>query len=408
MTRRARELTALAPDYDQNHVRHVMTSAAASLGLDGFADRLSLPEASIAVVLMVDGLGDELIARHSGHARFLASAWRRSSTGRVLDATTPATTAASIASLGTGEVPGRHGLVGYDVLAPWLDRVVNMLGGWDPAVDPDRWQPHVPVLRRAEQAGARVLTVSRPKFAESPLTRAVLAGGEFLGANRLDARFRMAFDAVAAHRPASSGARQGSPQPLLMYLYVDELDKTGHRYGVDSPEWVQVLETLDAEAEKLVTRLSDRFGDQVSVVLTADHGMLDVAPEGRIDFSEDEALLRGVRHTGGEPRFVHLYFDPDASPGVRRQVHEAWEERFGDQAWICTRDEAVDAGWFGLVEDRVRPRIGDLLVAVHGPVALYHTARTGSAPLEMVGQHGSLTDAELKVPLLSLTGRPFG
>ncbi|MDZ5078372.1 alkaline phosphatase family protein [Nesterenkonia sp. HG001] len=408
MTARARELAALAPDYDGGHVRHVMTSAAASLGLDGFSERLGLPSASIAVVLMVDGLGDELIARHSGHARFLASAWRRSATGQVIDATAPATTAASIASLGTGEVPGRHGLVGYDVLAPWLDRVVNMLGGWDPAVDPARWQPHMSVLSRAERGGARVLTVSRPKFADSPLTRAVLAGGEFLGANRMDARFRMAADAVHAHRPETSAARQGSPQPLLMYLYVDELDKTGHRYGVDSPEWIRALETLDAEAEKFVTRLGQRFGDQFSAVLTADHGMLDIAPQGRLDFGQEEALLRGVRHTGGEPRFVHVYFDKDASPAVRRQVHEAWEERFGDQAWICTRDEAIDAGWFGLVEDRVRPRIGDLLIAVHGPLALYHTERTGTDPLQMIGQHGSLTDAEIKVPLLSLTGRPFG
>ena len=142
MTSRARELAAIAPDYDGAHVRHVMTSAAASLGLKGFPERLGLPSASITVVLMVDGLGDELIARHTGHARFLGSVWRRGSTAKVLDATAPATTAASISSLGTGEVPGRHGLVGYDVLAPWLDRVVNMLGGWDSAVDPSRWQPH--------------------------------------------------------------------------------------------------------------------------------------------------------------------------------------------------------------------------------------------------------------------------
>ncbi|GAB3189605.1 alkaline phosphatase family protein [Nesterenkonia suensis] len=408
MTARAREMAALAPDYDGAHVRHVMTSAAASLGLDGFSSRLELPAAGIAVVLMVDGLGDELIARHTGHARFLASCWRSRSTARVLDATAPATTAASLAALGTGEAPGRHGLVGYDVLAPWLDRVVNMLGGWDPAVDPARWQPHPTVLRRAAQAGARVVTVSRPKFAESPLTQAVLSGGEFLGANHMDARFRVAAEAVQAHRPETPGMRQGSPQPLLVYLYVDELDKTGHRYGVDSAEWVRALETLDAEVEKFVTRLGGRFGDQLSVVLTADHGMLDVAPEGRVDFSEDRALLRGVRHTGGEPRFVHLYFDKDTSPGVRRGVHESWEERFGDQAWICTRDEVIDAGWFGAVEDRVRPRIGDLLIAAHGPLALYHTARTGPDPMQMVGQHGSLTDAEIKVPMLSLTGRAFG
>ena len=252
-----------------------------------------------------------------------------------------------------------------------------------------------------------MLTVSRPKFADSQLTRAVLAGGEFIGANRMDSRFRLAAEAISAHRPGGGSVRQGAPTPMLMYLYVDELDKTGHRHGVNSAEWVRALETLDREAEKFTTQLARRFGDQLSVVLTADHGMLDVAPEHRLDFSGDQELLRGVRHTAGEPRFLHLHFDPEATMAVRRQVHEAWEERFGDQAWICTRDEAIDAGWFGTVEGGVRARIGDLLVAVHGPIALYDTARTGPDPLQMVGQHGSLTVEELRVPLLSLTGRPF-
>lgn len=402
-----------APDYDGAHLRRILPSVGASLGLsssdasgEGFQNRLGLPEANIAVVLMVDGLGDEQLARHTGHARFLASRWRKPATGRVLDAGVPSTTSASLTSLGTGRTPGEHGLTGYNVYAEDLDRVVNMLGGWDPEVDPGSWQPHSSLLGRAEGSGAAVVTVSRPQFQDSPLTQAALSGGEFLGAKHMDARFRLAEDWISGHRPRKGQVRQGAPTPLMVYLYVDELDKTGHRHGVDSAEWIRMLELLDAEAERFCASLSALYGSQALVLMTADHGMIDIAPENRIDLQaleqqEQDELLGAVEHVAGEPRFLHLH----TVEGREAEVRETWQRAFGDQAWVVQKQEALDAGWFGPVEGRVLSRIGDVLVAVHGPIALFHTAESGKAPLSMVGQHGSLTDAERKIPLLSLSGQ---
>lgn len=402
-----------APDYDGAHLRHILPSVGAALGLSSsegpgecFRNALGLPETNIAVVLMVDGLGDEQLARHTGHARFLASRWRKAATGRVLDAGVPSTTSASLTSLGTGRTPGEHGLTGYNVYAESLDRVVNMLGGWDPEIVPDSWQPHRSLLGRAEQSGAAVVTVSRPQFEDSPLTQAALSGGEFLGAKHMDARFRLAEEWIAGHRPRTGQVRQGAPTPLMVYLYVDELDKTGHKHGVDSAEWIRMLELLDSEAERFCTSLNGLYGSQATVLMTADHGMIDIAPENRIDLQslaaeEQHSLLEDVEHVAGEPRFLHLH----TAAGRTAEVKQAWQRIFGDQAWVLDKREALEAGWFGPVEDRVLSRIGDVLVAVHGPIALFHTAQSGEAPLSMVGQHGSLTDAERKIPLLSLTGQ---
>ncbi|WP_261623624.1 alkaline phosphatase family protein [Nesterenkonia marinintestina] len=392
-------------DYDGAHLRHVMGSAAAACGLHGFDERLGLPSADIMVVVMVDGLGDELLARRSGHARFLARSRRSDGSSTVLDAAVPTTTANSLACLGTGRTPGEHGLVGYDVYSPEHDRVVNMLGGWDEDVDPHEWQPHPTVLTRAEQAGATVVTVSRPGFRTSSLTRAALWGGEFLGAEGLGARFTAAADRIAAHRPQKPGARRGPATPLLMYLYVDELDKAGHRWGTASSEWADALETLDAELQQLCEGLERRYGSRAAVVLTADHGMVDVAPEDRVDVAESPELLVGVAHTAGEPRLMQLILGPETSPTRAARLQHLWEDRFGDQAWIRSRDEAVEDGWFGVVEPRVRGRIGDLLIAQCGGGALFDTMRTGRGPLGMVGHHGSLTEAEREVPLLVLTGQ---
>lgn len=402
-----------APDYDGAHLRHVMTSAAASLGLAGFDDRLGLPQAAVSVVLLVDGLGDEQLARHTGHARFLASRWRRGSAARTLDSTAPATTAAGIASLATGRTPGEHGLVGYDVYSPELDRVVNMLGGWDPEVDPRTWQPHPSVLRRAEEAGASVLTVSRPRFADSRLTEAVLEGGRFRGANRLEARFTAALEEIREHLHPAGGVRRGPPQPMLLYLYVDELDKAGHQHGVDSAEWIAALESLDAEAERLVAALDREVGDQVSVLLTADHGMIDVDAEDRLDLAEHPELLDGVVSTAGEPRLLQLRVatgdDSEAVRAERRtEVADRWRRELGDRAWVLEREEAIDAGWFGDVSAAVRERLGDVVVALRDSTALFDTGRIGTGPLDMVGQHGSLTREERAVPLVLLSAGSLG
>lgn len=391
------------PDYDGAHLRHVMPSAAAALGLAGFSNRLYLPETSITVVILTDGLGEANLAAHTGHARFISRAWRKASQAKVLDTGAPTTTAASLASLGTGLTPGQHGMVGYDVYAPHLDRVVNLLGRWDPEVDPASWQPHPTVLSAASEAGADVLTVSRPGFRDSGLTQAALRGGQFAGAETIDARFSLASDWIGQRRPRPGRLSRGPARPMLIYLYVDELDKTGHTWGAGSAQWLRMLEDLDAAAERFCDQLRARFGGQASVLLTADHGMINVAEENRIDISSADNLLESVRHTGGEPRLVQLYTEP----GAAQQVCATWQETFGERVWVLTGEEASQAGWFGPVQQHSQQRLGDVLVLAREDIAIFHADRTGSQALKMVGQHGSVTDAERHVPLIELTGLGF-
>ncbi|MCC9197799.1 alkaline phosphatase family protein [Arthrobacter sp. zg-Y820] len=372
-----------APGYGRSSVAEVLTSSAAVLGVPGFANTLNLPAAKRVCVVMVDGLGWSLLKQRGGHAPFLRSFLPA---GRVLTAAFPTTTAASLASLGTGLPPGEHGMVGYDVLDPEQDKVVNMLGNWDSGVDPQRWQPHPTVLERVAEH-LPVASVSLPRFADSAMTRAALRGGTFIGATGVHARVAAAAEALAA-----------SPR-MLMYLYWNELDKAGHKHGAQSAQWGFQLEELDSALKLLAARLPA----DTLLLLTADHGMVDIAPEHRYDFSEDPALIAGVRHTAGEPRMVHLYLEPDAGARERETLMAAWRAAYGSKIWIATREEAVAAGWFGpVVNESVLPRIGDVLVLAREPIALYDLRRMKASSLEVVGQHGSLTRAEREVPLLQL------
>jgi hypothetical protein len=300
-----------------------------------------------------------------------------------LDSAFPSTTAASLASFGTGLAAGQHGMVGYDVLDPDQDRVVNMLGNWDAKVDPRQWQPFPTVFERAAEH-VDVTTVSLPQFSNSPMTQAALRGGRYITATTPHARTAAAAEAMAG----ASGS--------LMYFYVNELDKAGHRHGCQSPQWEHQLEELDAT----VRRLAATLPAGTTVLLTADHGMLDVPESQRIDYSADTALVAGVRHTAGEPRMVHLYLEDGTGDAGRALLLEAWRSRFGDRIWAFTREEAIAAGLFGEVRSGVGPRIGDVMIAARDALAFYDTRRVRPTAMEVVGQHGSLTKAEREVPLL--------
>jgi hypothetical protein len=232
-----------------------------------------------------------------------------------------------------------------------------------------------------------VVTVSQPRFGDSPMTRAALRGGAFTGAGTVQARVRAAAEQLA-------GA-----ETMLMYFYLNDLDKAGHRHGCASSDWTDRLEDLDSALRSLVRQVPP----DTLVLLTADHGMVDVAEGQRFDYSQMPGLVDGVAHTAGEPRMVHLYCEPGLDAAGRERLRARWQEAFGRQAWVLTRGEAVAAGLFGaVVEPTVLPRIGDLLIAAREPIALYDTRRTSAAALEVVGQHGSMTRAEREVPLLTL------
>lgn len=373
------------PPYAGRSLAAVLTSAAAALGADGFTNALQLPATRRAAVVMVDGLGKAVLKRYGGHAPYLRSVLQSDSA--TLQSAFPTTTAASLSSLGTGLGPGRHGLVGYDVLDPERDTVINQLGGWDPQTDPLRWQPEPTVFERLAGTGTEPVTVSLPAFEDSALTRASLRGSRFIGARTLHARFQRAREQL-----------HGASAPVLVYLYLNELDKAGHRHGTGSEEWLHALEEIDGAAR----RLSQSVPKDTVLVLTGDHGMVDVPESGRIDYSAMPALIDGIQHTAGEPRFVQLHFAPDAGPGTRDRTLTAWRAAFGDHAWILTRDQALESGWFGTTGERVRARIGEVLVAAHAPLALYDGRRAAPAAFEMVGHHGSPTRAEREVPLLVL------
>lgn len=337
-----------------------------------------LGPARSVVLVVADGLGAIPLRAHSGHARTLVAAMSKKD---VAGSVFPTTTAAALTSLLTGVPPGAHGMVGYRVLHPERGMLINQLTEWESAgVEPLRWQPSPTMFEQATASGHPAFAVGLAAHKRSGFSRATLRGAEFCPAATPADRVALAWELADAHDGA------------LVYCYLPEADKAGHKHGIDSADWVEALEQID-EALRL------RVPDGVGVLVTADHGMIDVPAHRQLILDADDGWHDGVLHIGGEPRMLHVYLQPDAD---HARILERWRSDLEGFADIVSRSEAIEAGLFGgLVTDAARSRIGDILAIARSNHALYD-GEADQRGRSMIGQHGALTPDEWRVPFIRM------
>jgi type I phosphodiesterase/nucleotide pyrophosphatase len=372
------------PRYGSRSLGEVVPSLLGSLGMAGFANSLAIEPAARACLLLVDGLGWELLRAQPAAAPFLNSL-----AGEPLTAGFPATTAASISSLATGLPPGEHGLLGYTMALPAYDRAFNTLTwslyGLGPRVNlldqevPETFQARPALAERAAEAGLTIDYVGPAVHDGSGLTRAVGRGQRFAAAESLEAVAEAALARLRAPR-------------ALVYGYYSRLDAAGHVNGVASQEWRDELIGVD----RSVRRLAERLPAGTVLLVTGDHGMVDLSPAERLDLADHPELARGVRLLAGEARARYIR----AEAGASEDVLGTWSAALRDRMWVWSKEEAIALGLFGpQVTDQARERIGDVVAAAHGRIGIVQRD-VDPAQARLMGHHGSLTAEEQLVPLL--------
>jgi hypothetical protein len=289
----------------------------------------------------------------------------------------PSTTATCLTSLTTGSPPGRHGVVGYRVHVG-AGQVMNVLrwrtaaGDARDLVTPEGLAPLLPFEGRSPPV------VTRAEFAGGGFSLAHLRGARLVG-------WRMPSTLVTNVRRL---LRDGEP---FVYAYYDGVDKVAHEYGMGEHYDAEV-----AAADDLVARVIDALPSGATLVVTSDHGQVDVGTNV-VPLHAD--VMDRVDLLSGEGRFRWLH----ARPGMADALEDAARQHHGDLGWVVTREQAVASGWFGPeLGPGVADRLGDVLIAAHAPVAFLDPADTGEVTL--VSRHGSLTPAEMFVPLLAAPG----
>jgi hypothetical protein len=365
----------------------VLPSAAALLSVSGAVDMLGVTEwvgnvRRVAVVL-VDGMGRHLLPELAADAPLLASVLADDA-GRLDDlaCTFPSTTPTSLASLGTGVAPGEHGILGFNVKLPDSDQVLNHIR-WRDDPPPTQWQPVPTWFERLQRAGVGARAVLPAAFIGSGLTEAAYRGAQFVAAKTDDDYAQLVVDQLRA-------------APGLVYAYTAVLDTAAHVFGIGSAEWHAAGAYVDA----LLTRLVEALPPDAALLITADHGGLNVPEYGRIDLDADSRLSAGVRVVAGEPRVRYLHTEP----GAASDVIATWSELLNGRAHVRSRDDAVAAGLFGNVRPDHLPRIGDVVVTCLGDTAVLASAHEAPEWAQLVGFHGAATPAEMAIPLITFRG----
>lgn len=362
----------------------VLPGALATLGPTIAADPLGLAADLQGVrqiaILLVDGLGYHLLPEAARSVTLFADVLAGSAGSlRELASSFPSTTPTSLVTLGTGRLPGVHGILGFTLNVPTTDRVLTHIL-WRSDPPPREWQPLPRLLEQAPAAGISTAVVAPSAFEGSGLTDAAYGAPRYVGRKPGRATAAAMVDELRA------GTR-------LVYGYHAGVDTAAHKHGIASSRWQDAVR----DAAGLITAVVEGLPDGAALLVTADHGGLDIAPENRIDIDRDPRLLDGVRVVAGEPRVRYLHVHDGAVDAVRA----AWQEVLGARAEVCLRDEIVEAGLFGPIPDAHRARIGDLVVICTEPIALYATAHEPPETAELVGMHGALTAAETAIPLLT-------
>ncbi|MFP3906618.1 MAG: alkaline phosphatase family protein [Acidimicrobiales bacterium] len=328
-------------------------------------------EADQVVLLVLDGLGWEQLQHYAHLVPTLASL-----AGGPVASVVPSTTATALTSITTGLPPGEHGVVGYRMAVD--GEVLNVLR-WSTArgdardrFPPERLQDVSPF------AGQRPPIVTKAEFATSGFSGAHLHQVRFHGYRMPSTMLVHLNHLLQANEP-------------FIYTYYDGIDKVGHEYGFGD-----CFESELVAADRLVADIIDLLPPRASLIITADHGQVETG--GNVTSPHHQVLAETAMQSGeGRFRWFH------ARPGRSQALLEALVTHHGHQAWIRTRDEAISQGWYGpKVSDMARARMGDVLLAPWGTLAFLEPNDTG--PFQLVGRHGSVTSAEMLVPLIAARG----
>lgn len=355
-----------------------MPSIFASLGLATAHDAINCGESPSGreLLFLVDGLGADVLGKYGDVAPALSQMVNHGT----ITTSFPSTTATSLATLTTGEMPGTHGMLGYTVQVPRSGgRVLNSLK-WDERVDPTIWQPVPTLFERASAAGITTTHVAAKRYENTGFTRAVFRGAHYKGAN-------VATDLISE----TVTALQKSPS--FVYLYVNDVDSAGHSDGVGSAKWLAALKSVD----DLVQTLRQKLPSGTRIWLTADHGMINV--DEKVILGTENDLLTDIAVIAGEPRMRHLYLSADGV-GAAQEVISRWESALGSKVTMHTRESAISAGLFGSqVSLDASERAGDVIAIAQGNLVLLDPERADKEGA-MVGHHGGDSVIESSVPLL--------
>jgi hypothetical protein len=383
-----RSLTCVSPTEDAAPgTLNLMASIERACGSVGnaVAPLPALGPASVAqkrslVLLIIDGLGSEYLS--------LASPGGPLSTNQLCDlrSVCPATTAAAMTTFFTGQSPASHGLLGWftpfetrgEVVLPLLAKVRN--GRSLPASDLEALYHSTPLAARLDR-DCHVVTARR--LVGSAYTRHHAGPATVHGYRSLSGLFGLLERLLRTDGP-----------PRYIHAYWPELDHLGHEHGIGHRRTREHLRDIEAQLGRFLKAVA---GTDALLLVTSDHGFVDIAPDHALLLNDQPQILQRLRlPLAGESRLAFVHAKPEERDALGAELAEF----LGERATIHDGRPFIDTGFLGPGEPHpaLAQRVGDFVIAMADGWTL-RDRLPGETPFTPVGVHGGLSDAERCVPL---------
>jgi hypothetical protein len=381
----------VTPDYTGGGILNLMSSLVIAQG--GSATEYSacslledshLDQARQVLLVVVDGLGWNYLNRvgAGGHLHSLCVG--------SLSSVVPPTTAAAIPLFFTAAPPARHGFTGWftwlrelgcvSAVLPYVTRHGHLPLG-DCAPGPLELSQCEPVTNRLPVA---CHVVSPRNIAHSVFNRGFSGDAEI-----------HAYDDMTGFLGSVRDTLKSGKGRKYVYAYWPGLDNIAHVHGIGSPNAWQHLEQFDHSFGSLLRELR---GTDTAVVVTADHGFVDV-PKERVVHMDDHPELADCLSLPlcGEPRIAYCYVKPGRSECFESYV----SSELAEQMSLCVSQNLIDEGFFGPGprHPQLAHRVGDYTLLLKESYMIKDQL-PGEHDLELIGMHGGLSTDELHVPLV--------
>jgi predicted AlkP superfamily pyrophosphatase or phosphodiesterase len=355
------------------------------------------------LLILIDGLGFESWERAARHPFFSRIPERGQLTP--LTAVFPSTTSASLTTLCTGLMPIEHGLPEWNIYLEEVDEVIVSLAfkRWNAKYNDELLDIGLEarvlfegptIFELLAEQGIPSVTFTRNEYARSAYSSHSLRGSTSCGfMGQADFVVRLADELRRA------------PAPSLIYAYWDGFDALGHTYSQPGRECDVELENISRIFLEQLPALSGRDTlERTLLLVTADHGQVEVIPERTIYITDHPELVAALRTKGdGKPllptggmRDLFLHVKPERLASTKQLL----EELLAGKAEVWYSADAIAGGLFGTApaSPRFGARAGDLIVLPYASETVWAEYPGKSRPHHMRGHHGGLTAAEMFIP----------
>lgn len=337
------------------------------------ADRILSKNYQHVVVILLDGLGMNILEKNLSYRDFL-----RRNLITDYSSVFPPTTTASTTSFLSGKSPIEHGWLGWDVYFDKEDKSVTcfrntLQGSTEKAADYNIAQKYLPYETIFEQINK---TGNAKAYGVFPFSSYGFKGQPDLSKWVETIR-------EYCHKDERN----------FIYAYWTNPDHDLHRLGTNSNDITKIVEELNAKMAYLCEECP-----QTAFFITADHGHTDI----RNDFLEEnypELAKMLIRKPSIEPRAISFYIKPE----YITSFPEEFNSHFGNDYILFTKEQILKEELFGPgFKNENLTGIGDF-------IAVSHTEKTilwNKNELQFKSHHAGLSKNEMRIPLISYVNKP--